>query len=174
MVYWTYEQDLIILDESLTDKEKQKLLKGKELKKRKRYLQELKVTKDKLDKEKQQMIDIYPDYTMAQIQAHLHKPIHYVRTRIHDLKQLGLLREEPIMTKKQKDYIALYASKSKADDLAEDLNLPVNLVKMAVSEEYRKGKIKDKPKKHDSMPKKMRWCEKGRPPQALDKRSNTS
>lgn len=170
MIYWTYEQDLIVLDDSLTDKEKRKLLPYKSISERRNHLENLRITKEKLIKEKQQLIDIYPDYTMAQIQVHLQKSTHYVRTRIWDLRELGLLREEKILTNKELAYIELYASKKKASRLAEELQLPIHLVKMAVSEQYRKGAIKDKPKKTDSMPKKIMLHESNNPPNSINKR----
>lgn len=169
-VYWTYEEDSVVLDENITDRERQNLLKGKMWKERKRYLQQHKVTKDKLVKEKQQLIDIYPDYSVNLIMIHLQKPIHYIRTRIQELKHEGLLREEPVLIEQQKDYIKFHSQKKKTQVIAKDLDLSINLVKMVISEEYRNQEKNIENNKPDKTPRKMKLSDRGRPPDALDKR----
>ncbi|NLY46831.1 MAG: MarR family transcriptional regulator [Tissierella sp.] len=172
---WSYEDDFILLDENITTEEKRELYQDRQYVRRIRFLKRLKLDLKKVKKEKQQIIDIYPDYNMTDISKHLHQTQQYIATRVNDLREQGLLRGEPLLTKEQKEYIKRNRHLLKTTVMANKLDLPLNLVKMVVSEEYRKRNVPDgyekvSISKKDKMPRKMQFKESDRPKDALDKR----
>lgn len=174
-VAWSYEDDFILLDETISAEEKKELYQDRQYVRRIRFLKKLKLDLTKVKKEKQQIIDIYPDYNMTDISKHLHQTQQYIGFRVKDLREQGLLRTEPMLTKEEKEYIVRNRHLLRTTVMANKLDLPLNLVKMVVSEEYRKnnspdgyGKVSVSEK--DKMPKKMRANKSNRPKDALDRR----
>lgn len=172
---WSYEDDFILLDETISTEEKKGLYQDRQYVRRIRFLRRLKLDFKKVKKEKQQIIDIYPDYNMTDIAKHLHQTQQYIATRVNGLREQGLLRGEPLLTKDQKEYIEKNRHLLKTTVMANKLDLPLNLVKMVVSEEYRKEKVpqgyeKVSISKKDKMPRKMQFKESDRPKDALDRR----
>ncbi len=164
---WTYKEDIILLDESISKEEKETLLEGRDTEKRRRFLQRHNLTINKLNKEQKQIIDIYPDYPLTKISEYTRRPYYYIQIRRLDLDNQGLLRTNKLLTEKHKEYITENQFTKKATWMSGFLNIPTNLIKMVIFENYKE--LQEVEKKSKLKDKKLMNIQKHKPPNALIK-----
>ncbi len=131
---YTYKEDEIVLDNLITVEEKGRLLQRRPVSINRRLdnLKEMGITPAKLGKEKQFIIDTFPDANLTDIASYLKVKYTYVRDRQKELKKLALLRENRIVVEGDIEYILKNRNKLSYAEIAKQTELNRNLVNILV------------------------------------------
>lgn len=166
---YTYEEDLIVLDETITTKEKDKLL-GRITSHRLNNLRSMDITPEKLKEEKQLIIDVYPDVSIDDIALYLNCKYPYIKDRVKELRGKGLIREEKLLTEEYKEVILKNRTRLSWDRIAKMVGVNINLVKIIIDRHGRKRQLKIDKKLNKKL-EKLEFADYMQPPSdALDKK----